>query len=31
YRCYLSDMENNMRKYIPLVLFIFSWVMTPTY
>ncbi|KIH09129.1 endonuclease, partial [Escherichia coli] len=25
YRCHLSDMENNMRKYIPLVLFIFSW------
>ncbi|OVD65557.1 endonuclease, partial [Escherichia coli] len=25
YRCYLSDTENNMRKYIPLVLFIFSW------
>ncbi|EFB1889959.1 TPA: nuclease [Escherichia coli] len=25
YRCYLFDMENNMRKYIPLVLFIFSW------
>ncbi|AXI38061.1 Hypothetical protein FORC64_p232 (plasmid) [Escherichia coli] len=21
YRCHLSDMENNMRKYIPLVLF----------
>ncbi|EAB6806073.1 endonuclease, partial [Escherichia coli] len=19
YRCHLSDMENNMRKYIPLV------------
>ncbi|HAZ3475450.1 TPA: hypothetical protein J1Y50_004742 [Escherichia coli] len=25
YRCHLSDMENNMMKYIPLVLFIFSW------
>ncbi|EFA4420271.1 TPA: hypothetical protein IDY96_004761 [Escherichia coli] len=25
YRCHLFDMENNMRKYIPLVLFIFSW------
>ncbi|EFB1502628.1 nuclease [Escherichia albertii] len=24
YRCHLFDMENNMRKYIPLVLFIFS-------
>ncbi|EFC9776045.1 endonuclease, partial [Escherichia coli] len=21
YRCHLFDMENNMRKYIPLVLF----------
>ncbi|EFA3594474.1 nuclease [Escherichia coli] len=24
FRCHLFDMENNMRKYIPLVLFIFS-------
>lgn len=23
YRCHLFDMANNMRKYIPLVLFIF--------
>ncbi|TKY96574.1 endonuclease, partial [Escherichia coli] len=25
YRCHLFDMESNMRKYIPRVLFIFSW------
>lgn len=25
YMCLLFDMKNNMRKYIPLVLFIFSW------
>ncbi|HAH3546262.1 TPA: nuclease [Escherichia coli] len=25
YRFHLFDMENNMRKYTPRVLFIFSW------